>query len=150
MEVDQWRPDLGLRVRQPAHPRDRRRGRGALDPKIVYVGTGNNTLGAGVFRSDDAGTTWKATGLGDTIITALLVDPTNPDVVIAAARSAATQLDGLLQQRSDRRARRVSHHRWRQNVGAHPVRGQLDERGRAGNGSGDSGDCLCEPVERPL
>ncbi len=57
-------------------------------PNIVYLGTGSNTLGAGVFRSDDAGKTWRAAGLADTkYITALLVDPKNPDIVIVAAGS---------------------------------------------------------------
>lgn len=56
--------------------------------KIVYVGTGSNTLGAGVFRSDDGGATWRSAGLGDTkYITALVIDPRDPNVVIAAAGS---------------------------------------------------------------
>lgn len=58
------------------------------NPNTIYVGTGNNTLGAGVFRSDDGGKNWRAAGLGDTkYITAMVVDPKNPDVVIAAAGS---------------------------------------------------------------
>ena len=58
----------------------------ASNSKILYVGTGNHTLGAGVFRSDDAGATWRSVGLADTkFITGLLIDPTNPDVVIVGA-----------------------------------------------------------------
>lgn len=53
---------------------------------VLYVGTGSNTLGRGVFRSSDAGATWQAAGLADTkFITGLLIDPRNPDVVVAAA-----------------------------------------------------------------
>ncbi|MGH9408104.1 MAG: WD40/YVTN/BNR-like repeat-containing protein, partial [Vicinamibacterales bacterium] len=46
------------------------------NPSIVYAGTGNTTLGDGVYRSDDAGATWRHVGLDDTkYITALVVDP---------------------------------------------------------------------------
>ncbi len=58
------------------------------DANILYVGTGSNTLGHGVYRSSDAGATWQQAGLTDTkYITGLLVDPRNPDVVIAGAGS---------------------------------------------------------------
>ena len=58
------------------------------NPRIVYLGTGSNTLGAGVFRSDDGGVTWSHAGLADTkYIAGLLVDPRDPDVVLAAAGS---------------------------------------------------------------
>ncbi len=58
------------------------------DPDVVYVGTGSNTLGNGVYRSDDAGATWRHAGLADTkYITGLLIDPRDPDVVIAGVGS---------------------------------------------------------------
>ncbi|HTI36388.1 MAG TPA: hypothetical protein VL484_02420 [Vicinamibacterales bacterium] len=58
----------------------------ASNPNVVYVGTGSNTLGAGVFRSDDAGATWSSAGLTDTkYIVGLLVDPHNADLILAAA-----------------------------------------------------------------
>src|SRR5215469_12736857 len=60
--------------------------------KIIYVGTGDsaprNTVltGAGMYKSTDGGKTWTFIGLGDThIISWILVDPNNPDVVYAAA-----------------------------------------------------------------
>ena len=57
-------------------------------PDTVYAGTGNNTLGHGVYRSDDAGATWRQAGLTDTkYITGLVIDPHNPDIVVAAAGS---------------------------------------------------------------
>src|SRR5487761_2009134 len=62
------------------------------DPKILYVGTGESDIrgdvitGDGVFRSDDAGKTWRAVGLADThTISAIVVDPKNPEVVYASS-----------------------------------------------------------------
>ena len=62
------------------------------NPKIIYVGTGDsaprNTVlpGHGMYKSTDAGKTWKYIGLGEThIITWILVDPKNPEVVYVAA-----------------------------------------------------------------
>ena len=58
------------------------------NPSVVYAGTGNTTLGNGVYRSDDGGATWRHVGLDDTkYITALVVDPRNPDIVVAGAGS---------------------------------------------------------------
>ncbi|HVC17272.1 MAG TPA: hypothetical protein VNE18_08225, partial [Rhodanobacter sp.] len=62
------------------------------DSRIIYVGTGESDIrgdlitGDGVFRSDDAGKTWHAAGLAEThTISAIVVDPKNPDVVYAAS-----------------------------------------------------------------
>ena len=62
------------------------------NPKIIYVGTGDsaprNTVltGEGMYKSTDGGKTWTFIGLGEThIISWILVDPKNPDVVYAAA-----------------------------------------------------------------
>ena len=62
------------------------------NPKIIYVGTGDsaprNTVltGDGMYKSTDGGKTWAYIGLGEThIISWILVDPNNPDVVYVAA-----------------------------------------------------------------
>lgn len=62
------------------------------DNDIVWVGTGDNAAarssrpGIGVFKSEDAGETWRHMGLGDSHhIARILVHPTDPDVVYVAA-----------------------------------------------------------------
>ena len=48
----------------------------ASNPNVVYVGTGEETVGNGMYRSDDAGKTWKHIGLEETrYITGIIVDP---------------------------------------------------------------------------
>jgi photosystem II stability/assembly factor-like uncharacterized protein len=62
------------------------------DPNVIYVGTGeacirgNIVSGNGVYKSIDAGTTWKFVGLADThAIGSVIVNPKNPDVAFVAA-----------------------------------------------------------------
>ena len=53
------------------------------NPNIIYVGTGDQLEGDGVFKSTDAGATWKNTGLRDVHhISSLVIDPRNPDIVL--------------------------------------------------------------------
>ena len=62
------------------------------DPSILYVGTGsdgirsNVIVGRGIYKSTDEGKTWAFLGLRDTgQIGAVVIHPTNPDVVYVAA-----------------------------------------------------------------
>ena len=62
------------------------------NPRVIYVGTGSDGIrsnviaGRGVYRSDDAGETWKDIGLHETgQIGAVLIHPRDPDLVYVAA-----------------------------------------------------------------
>jgi photosystem II stability/assembly factor-like uncharacterized protein len=62
------------------------------DRKILYVGTGEADIrsdvipGDGVYKSTDEGKTWQFAGLRDThSISAILIDPKNPNVVYVAS-----------------------------------------------------------------
>ena len=73
------------------------------DPDVIYVGTGdlNSFLegrGDGMYKSSDAGRTWRHIGLeGTQQITAILVHPRDPNLVLVAA------LGGFFQTQSDAR-----------------------------------------------
>jgi len=62
------------------------------DSNVIYAGTGETTIridvshGDGVYKSTDAGKTWRNIGLEDTrFIGKIRVHPTNPDIVYVAA-----------------------------------------------------------------
>jgi photosystem II stability/assembly factor-like uncharacterized protein len=62
------------------------------NPNVIYVGTGEPDMrdsiqfGDGMYKSADAGKTWKHIGLENTRqIGRIIVDPKNPDVVFVAA-----------------------------------------------------------------
>jgi photosystem II stability/assembly factor-like uncharacterized protein len=61
------------------------------DPNVIYVGTGseairsNVSIGRGIYKSADAGRTWKFVGLRDAgQIGAVVIHPTDPNTVYAA------------------------------------------------------------------
>src|SRR6202140_170997 len=55
------------------------------DPRIIYVGTREQTQGNGIYKPTDAGATWTNSGLREThVITGIVVDPRNPDIVLVA------------------------------------------------------------------
>lgn len=65
-------------------------------PDIVWAGTGegnprnSQTSGAGIYRTSDGGRNWKKSGLEKTrTIHRIIVDPSNSDVVYAAAHGSA-------------------------------------------------------------
>ena len=56
------------------------------NPRIIYVGTGEETRGDGVYRSTDGGATWTNVGLRDThFIGSIVISADNPDVVLVGA-----------------------------------------------------------------
>ena len=66
------------------------------DANVVYVGMGEHAVrgvmthsGDGVYKSTDAGKTWKRIGLEQTRhISRIVVDPKNPNIVLVAAQGA--------------------------------------------------------------
>ncbi len=66
------------------------------DPNVVYVGMGEHAIrgvmthhGDGVYKSTDAGKTWKKIGLDATQqISRIVIHPKNPDIVYVAAQGA--------------------------------------------------------------
>lgn len=57
------------------------------DPKIIYVGTGEQTPGNGIWKSADEGKTWRNVGLAKSrFISTVLVDPRDANLVYVAAR----------------------------------------------------------------
>lgn len=66
------------------------------DPNVIYVGMGEHAVrgvmthhGDGVYKSTDAGKTWKKIGLDQTQhISRIIIHPKNPDIVYVAAQGA--------------------------------------------------------------
>src|SRR5689334_16677286 len=96
-----WKTTDAGEVWFPIFDKERVASIGALEvsrsnTSIIYVATGEQTTGNGVYKSIDAGAAWQNIGLQDThVITALLIDPHNPDVVLVGVAgdraSAATR-----------------------------------------------------------
>lgn len=67
-------------------------------PRIVYAGTGSifgSEYSSGIWKSTDAGASWQSAGLQNAgAITALLVDPHDPDLLLAATRGIAHHQGG--------------------------------------------------------
>jgi len=62
------------------------------NPNIIYAGMGESFIrgnmgtGDGLYKSEDAGKTWHHIGLSKThVISKIVIDPTNPDLVYVAA-----------------------------------------------------------------
>src|SRR5438105_12946325 len=63
------------------------------DANIVYAGTGDSVQGSsgdGMYKSTDAGKTWTHVGLGETTkINKMVVDPKDPNIVVASTQGDA-------------------------------------------------------------
>ena len=72
---------------------------------IVYAGAGDpisGSLGNGMWKSTDAGSTWKHIGLEDTVkVDSIVVDPVNPNLVIVSALGDATRHGGGVYRSTD-------------------------------------------------
>jgi len=88
-----WKTTNAGRVWKPIFDQPRIASIGVLaiapsDSNIIYAGTGEQTPGNGVYKSIDAGETWSRAGLQDVrFIQAVLVDPHDPNILIAGANS---------------------------------------------------------------
>ncbi len=92
-----WKSTDGANTWSPVFDRDGAPSIGSIavavsDPNVVYVGTGeacirgNISQGDGVWKSVDAGKSWKSVGLKDSrAIGRVIVNPRNPDIVFVAA-----------------------------------------------------------------
>jgi len=92
-----WKTDDAGITWKPIFDRESAHSVGALavapsDPDVIYAGTGqiqaryDIASGDGVFRSDDAGKTWRSLGLqAMRAVGRILVDPRDPNVALVAA-----------------------------------------------------------------
>ncbi|MGD0793659.1 MAG: hypothetical protein ABR920_18000 [Terriglobales bacterium] len=92
-----WKSTDGANTWSPVFDKDGAPSIGSIavavsDPNVVYVGTGeacirgNISQGDGVWKSVDAGKSWKSVGLKDSrAIGKVIVNPRNPDIVFVAA-----------------------------------------------------------------
>jgi photosystem II stability/assembly factor-like uncharacterized protein len=88
-----WKTSDGGQVWQPIFDQERVASIGALavapsDSRVVYVGTGEQTRGRGLYRSSDGGLTWTSAGLQDVLfIQAIVIDPRDPNIAVVAGNS---------------------------------------------------------------
>ncbi len=92
-----WKSTDGATTWKPVFDHEKSSSIGSLavslsDPNVIYAGTGEGCIrgnfaqGDGVYKSLDAGKTWKSVGLWDTrAIGKVIIHPRNPDVVYVAA-----------------------------------------------------------------
>jgi photosystem II stability/assembly factor-like uncharacterized protein len=75
------------------------------DPNIVYAGAGDpigGSLGNGMWKSTDAGKSWQHIGLEDTVkIDSIVVDPADPNLVLASALGDTTHHGGGVYRSTD-------------------------------------------------
>ena len=75
------------------------------DPDIIYAGTGDSVGGPdgnGMYKSTDAGKTWKRIGLEETTkINKLVIDPRDPNLILASTTGDATHNGGGVYRSTD-------------------------------------------------
>ncbi|HUX67899.1 MAG TPA: hypothetical protein VMV31_10480 [Terriglobales bacterium] len=75
------------------------------NPDIIYAGSGDSIGGSngdGMYKSTDAGKTWQHIGLADTIkINKIVVDPKDPNLVLASTTGDATHPGGGVYRTTD-------------------------------------------------
>src|SRR5215467_3098955 len=76
------------------------------DANVVYAGSGDpttaNTNGNGMYKSTDAGRTWTHIGLEDTVkIAKIVIDPKDPNLVLACTQGDATHHGGGVYRTTD-------------------------------------------------
>src|SRR5437879_5465771 len=98
-----WKTTDGGTVWKPIFDKEQVASIGAMslapsNPKIIYVGTGVNTIsgdsnyGDGIYKSTDGGENWQHVGLDDSRhIGRILVDPRNPGIVLVAAMGHSSE-----------------------------------------------------------
>ncbi len=86
-----WKTTSAGRVWKPIFDEEHVASIGAVaiapsNPNIVYVGTGEQTDGNGMYKSTDAGATWTRIGLSDVrYINSIIVDPRDPNILVVGA-----------------------------------------------------------------
>jgi hypothetical protein len=75
------------------------------DPNTIYAGSGDSVGGSdgdGMYKSTDAGTTWRHIGLDDTTkINKLIVDPSDPNLVLASTTGDGSHHGGGVYRSTD-------------------------------------------------
>jgi photosystem II stability/assembly factor-like uncharacterized protein len=72
-----------------------------VHPTTLYAGVGDagyvtpGSTGTGVFKSTDSGATWNITGLKDTAVTVLAIDPSDTNTLYAATQGIYTDPKGF-------------------------------------------------------
>src|SRR6185312_5831441 len=93
-----WKTTDGGQVWRPIFEKERVASTGSVavspsNSQVVYVGTGEQTRGRGLYRSSNGGATWKSAGLEDVLfIQQVIVDPKDPDTVVVAGNSVGMGL----------------------------------------------------------
>jgi photosystem II stability/assembly factor-like uncharacterized protein len=88
-----WKTIDAGHVWQPIFDKERVASIGSIavapsNTRIVYAGTGEQTPGKGVYRSEDEGQSWTHAGLeGAHFLQAIIVDPKDPNTLVAGANS---------------------------------------------------------------